>query len=66
MFHETLRLFAPVPRLGKIVFSDTVIRTRRFTTNADGTLDRVEVMNTPIKAGSAVVLEIYGLHYNRE
>jgi len=65
VFHETLRLFSSVPRLGKRVFSDTVIRTRRFTTNPDGTLDKVEVVNTPIKAGSVVVLDVHGMHYNR-
>lgn len=65
VFHETLRLFSSVPRLGKHVFSDTVIRTRRFTTNPDGTLDKVEVVNTPIKAGSVIVLDIHGMHYNR-
>ena len=66
MFHETIRLFSPVPRLAKNVFSDTVIRTNQFSTKADGTLDKVEVVNTPIKAGSVVVLDIHGLHYNRK
>lgn len=64
-FHEALRLFASVPRLAKTVHSDTVIKTRRFTMNADGTLDKVEVVDTPIKAGSAVVLDIHGMHFNR-
>lgn len=64
-FHEVLRLFASVPRLAKTVQSDTVIKTRRFTMNADGTLDKVEVMDTPIKTGSAVILDIHGMHYNR-
>ncbi|KAF8730610.1 hypothetical protein AX14_005373 [Amanita brunnescens Koide BX004] len=63
-FHETLRLFSSVPRLAKVVLSDTVIKTRRFTMKADGTLDKVEVVNTPIKAGSAVILDIHGLHHN--
>ena len=54
-----------MPRLAKAVLSDTFIKTRRFTMNADGTLDKVEVVDTPIKAGSAVVLDIHGMHYNR-
>lgn len=65
IFHETVRLFSSVPRLGKLVFSDTVINTRRFTTKPDGTLDKVEVVSTAIKAGSVVVLDIHGIHYNR-
>ena len=59
-------VFAPVTRLIKTAFSDTILRTRRFTINTNGTLDNVEVVNTPIKAGSLIVLDINGLHYNRE
>ncbi len=65
-FHESLRLFAPSIRLMRTAFSDTVLRTRRFTTNTDGSLDNVEVVKTPIKAGSLILLDIHGLHYNRE
>ena len=66
VFYESLRLLSPVIRLMRTVFSDTILSTRRFTTNADGSLDNVEVVNTPIKAGSVIVLDINGLHYNRE
>jgi cytochrome P450 len=65
-FHETLRLFPATPRLAKTVFSDTILRTHRFTTKADGTPDEVEVVNTPIKAGSYVVLDVHGIHHNRK
>ncbi|KAK2464803.1 hypothetical protein APHAL10511_003221 [Amanita phalloides] len=64
IFHETLRLFSSVPRLGKKVLSDTIIKTHRFTTNGDGTVDNVEVVSTPIKAGSMVILDVHALHYN--
>ncbi len=50
----------------KTAFSDTILETRRFTTNTDGSLDNVEMVNTPIKAGSVMVLDINGLHYNRK
>ncbi len=65
-FYESTRLFATVVRLMKTVFTDTVLKTRRFTTNTDGSLDNVEVVNTPIKAGGVIVLDINALHYNRE
>ncbi|KAF8348725.1 cytochrome P450 [Amanita rubescens] len=64
VFYESMRLFPPVVRLMKSVFTDTILKTRRFTTNTDGSLDNVEVVNTPIKAGSVMVLDINGLHYN--
>ena len=66
VFYESLRLFAPVIRLMRTVFSDTILSTRRFTTNIDGSLDNVEMVKTPIKAGSVIVLDINGLHYNRK
>ncbi len=61
-----MRLFSPVIRLTKTAFSDTILRTRRFTTNTDGSLDNVEMVNTPIKTGSVIVLDMNGLHYNRK
>ncbi|KAK2464804.1 hypothetical protein APHAL10511_003222 [Amanita phalloides] len=64
IFHETLRLFSSASRLGKTVLSDTILKTRRFTTNRDGTIEDVKVVNTPIKAGSMVILDIHALHYN--
>ena len=66
VFYESLRLFAPVIRLMRTVVSDTILETRRFTPNTDGSLDNVEVVKTPIKAGSLIVLDINGLHYNRK
>jgi hypothetical protein len=66
VFYESVRLFPPVVRLMKTVFTDTILKTRRFTTNTDGSLDNVEVVNTPIKARSIVVLDILGLHNNRK
>ncbi|KAF8348726.1 cytochrome P450 [Amanita rubescens] len=63
-FYESMRLFSPPIRLMRTAFSDTILKTRRFTTNTDGSLDNVKAVNTPIKAGSVIMLDIHGLHYN--
>ncbi|KAG6852722.1 hypothetical protein C0991_009566, partial [Blastosporella zonata] len=64
VFHETLRLFPPVSRLGKMVQADTTLPARRFKTSAGSKISDVEKYDVAIKAGSFVVIDIRALHYN--
>ncbi|KAJ8693930.1 hypothetical protein PTI98_008872 [Pleurotus ostreatus] len=70
-FHETLRHFPPVSRLGKPVHADTTLKARRFTTNIQHSksadlqeVSNVEEFVVPIPKGSIVIVDIYGLHLN--
>ncbi|PFH49568.1 hypothetical protein AMATHDRAFT_62875 [Amanita thiersii Skay4041] len=63
-FHEAIRLFSPVPRLGKTVLVDTTLKARRFSTNLEGKVTDIEEYNIPLRAGSIVVLDSHGLHMN--
>lgn len=55
-------MFPPAMRLGKHVTADTCVKAKIFDKHSLKILREVDV---PIKAGSAVVLDILGLHMNR-
>ncbi|KAF4564500.1 hypothetical protein EYR40_010663 [Pleurotus pulmonarius] len=72
-FHETLRHFPSVARLGKPVHADTTLKAKRFTTNIQHTkpkstdlqeLSDVEEFVVPIPKGSIVIVDIFALHFN--
>ncbi len=73
-FHETLRHFPSVARLGKPVHADTTLKAKRFTTNIQHIkpkstdlheLSNVEEFVVPIPKGSIVIVDIFALHFNR-
>ncbi|KAF5379057.1 hypothetical protein D9615_005999 [Tricholomella constricta] len=64
VFHETLRLFPPVPRLAKHVHADTTLRARRFRSSPEGKVTNVEKFDVPVQSGSIVIIDIIGLHNN--
>ncbi|TFK34437.1 cytochrome P450 [Crucibulum laeve] len=64
VFHETLRLFPPVARLAKNVHSDTVLNARTFTTLPEGKIKDVQETYISVKAGSMVIIDVFGLHMN--
>ncbi|KAG5654439.1 hypothetical protein H0H81_002628 [Sphagnurus paluster] len=65
VFHETLRLFPSVPRLGKNVRQDTTLTARRFKIDSDKKVTDVEKFDVDIKRGSIVVIDVMALHNNR-
>ncbi|KAF8889572.1 cytochrome P450 [Infundibulicybe gibba] len=65
VFNETLRLFPPVARLGKLVHTDTVIQARRFAASSPhGKVHDVEQFPVELKAGSIAIVDIFGVHLN--
>ncbi|KAJ6472655.1 cytochrome P450 [Mycena vulgaris] len=63
-FHETIRLFTPVARLGKIAHADTTLTAHRFTANATGDMHDITPFAVPVKAGSLVIIDVLALHMN--
>ncbi|PFH49572.1 hypothetical protein AMATHDRAFT_194702 [Amanita thiersii Skay4041] len=63
-FYEAIRLFSPVPRLGKTVLVDTTLKARKFSTNLEGKITGIEEYNIPLRAGSIVIVDSHGLHMN--
>lgn len=66
MFQETLRLYPAVARLAKVVLVDTSVKARQFSSTADGKLENIKEITVPIKAGSVVIIDVFGLHNNRK
>ncbi|KAG7448724.1 cytochrome P450 [Guyanagaster necrorhizus] len=64
VFLETLRLFPPVARLGKLVQANSVIPARRFQMSPEGRPSDVEQFSVAIDKGSLVIIDIFGLHMN--
>ncbi|KAJ7031965.1 cytochrome P450 [Mycena alexandri] len=63
-FQETIRFFAPVARLCKIVHADTSVTAHRFTPGLNGEPTDVTPFSVPVKTGSVVVIDILALHSN--
>ncbi|KAJ6557982.1 cytochrome P450 [Mycena capillaripes] len=60
-FQETIRLFPPAPRLGKIVQTDTTLTAHRFP---PGKVEDVIPFTVPVPAGSVIVIDAVALHVN--
>jgi hypothetical protein len=65
VFHETLRLFPPVARMGKSVLIDTVLKARRFAPPSGGRGREVEEFSVHIPTGSLVMIDVFAVHMNR-
>ncbi|KAL0959590.1 hypothetical protein HGRIS_011299 [Hohenbuehelia grisea] len=66
-FHETLRLFPPVSRLGKPVHTDTTLKARRFIPEPSGKFSSVpksEEFEVTIPVGSAVLIDVFAVQRN--
>ena len=63
---ETLRLFPPVPRLSKPVHANAKVTARRFEVNSKGKVGRVEPIQVSVPAGGLMIVDIIGIHHNRE
>jgi len=66
VIHETLRFRPAVMRLAKMVQRDTILEARRFSTLADGQISDVQGVAVPIQKGGMCVVDIMGVHMNRE
>ena len=66
VIHETLRFCPAVVRLAKMVQKDTILEARRFSTLADGRISDVRGVAVPIQKGGMCVVDIMGVHMNRE
>ena len=66
VFQETLRLFPPAPRLGKLIHADTTVTAHRFEMTSEGKVGRVKPIQVCVPAGGLMVVDIIGIHYNRE
>ena len=55
-------MFAPFPRLGKNVNTNTSVKAKIFDNHSLAVLREI---NVPIKAGSDIILDIPALHMNR-
>ncbi|KAK0192740.1 cytochrome P450, partial [Armillaria mellea] len=64
VFLETLRLFPPVARLGKLVQANSILPTRRFQMSPEGKPCNIERIPVAIEKGSLVIIDIFGLHMN--
>ncbi|KAK0237992.1 cytochrome P450 [Armillaria nabsnona] len=64
VFLETLRLFPPVARLGKLVQANSILPARRFQVSPEGKPCNVEQIPVAIEKGSLVIIDIFGLHMN--
>ncbi|KAK0203616.1 cytochrome P450 [Desarmillaria ectypa] len=64
VFLETLRLFPPIARLGKLVQANSIIPARRFQKSPEGKPYNVEQFPVAIEKGSLVIIDIFGLHMN--
>ncbi|KAF9467844.1 cytochrome P450 [Collybia nuda] len=64
VFHETLRLYPAVARLAKVAAADKEIKARQFSLTADGKPKDIKETIVPIKAGSVVIIDVFGLHAN--
>ncbi|KAJ6487752.1 cytochrome P450 [Mycena sanguinolenta] len=64
MFHETIRLFPAIVRLSKQVHANASIPARRFTTTAEGKIDKIQDISISLNKGSIVMIDILGLHMN--
>ncbi|KAK0220202.1 cytochrome P450 [Armillaria fumosa] len=64
VFLETLRLFPPVARLGKLVQANSIIPARRFQMSPEGKPYNIEQIPVAIEKGSLVIIDILGLHMN--
>ena len=53
-------------RLAKMVQKDTILEARRFSTLADGRISDVQGVAVPIQKGGMCVVDIMGVHMNRE
>lgn len=67
---ETLRLFPPATRVPKLVTVDAVLTGRRFghspTDDQIDTDNDKEVFSAHIPKGSIIMIDVWGVHYNRE
>ncbi|KIY72214.1 cytochrome P450 [Cylindrobasidium torrendii FP15055 ss-10] len=61
---ETLRVCPAVPRLGKLAQSDTVITSLHFSMGENGTIENITPFEVPIEKGTAMMVDIMGLHMN--
>ncbi|TFK72438.1 cytochrome P450 [Pluteus cervinus] len=64
VFHESLRHFPPVLRLGKIAQADTTLTTKRFSTTEAGSITNIYQNTVAIERGSVVLIDVLGLHMN--
>ncbi|KAK0495923.1 cytochrome P450 [Armillaria luteobubalina] len=64
VFLETLRLFPPVARLGKLVQANSILPARRFQMSPEGKPCNIEQIPVAIEKGSLVIIDIFGLHMN--
>ncbi|KAF9010195.1 cytochrome P450 [Cyathus striatus] len=64
VFHEAVRLYPPVARMARHTLSDTRLKAKRFSTTSEGKIGSVKEITVPIKAGSIVILDTFGLHKN--
>ncbi|KAK0458736.1 cytochrome P450 [Desarmillaria tabescens] len=64
VFLETLRLFPPVARLGKLAQANSIIPARRFKKSPEGKPYNVEQFPVAIEKGSLLIIDIFGLHMN--
>jgi len=53
-------------RLAKMAQKDTILEARRFSTLADGRISDVRGVAVPIQKGGMGVVDIMGVHMNRE
>lgn len=53
-------------RLGKLVQKDTILEARRFSTSPDGHISDIQSVKIPIQKGGMCILDILGIHMNRE
>ncbi|KAJ7468042.1 cytochrome P450 [Mycena latifolia] len=64
VFHETLRLIPGIPRLTRIVQTDTTLTAHRFTAGPTGKIENVTPFPVPVREGSWVAIDITALHMN--
>ena len=66
VLNETLRFFSPAGRLDKNVEVDSITKARRFKLDPSGlkAFD-IEEYTVPIPKGSRVIIDVFGLHMNR-
>ena len=63
---ESLRLFPVEPRLSKVVHADAVLPSTSFAVGPGDTLVETGKFTLAVPAGSAVLLDIWAVHMNRE
>ena len=66
VLNETLRFFSPATRLDRRAQVDSIMKARRFKLDPSGSkASDVEEYTVPIPKGSCVIIDVFGLHMNR-